>query len=75
MDQLEAQLSGLPDKVQANVLERLRNEELLVFEVRRLKREARERQQQDNLARAWHEQYKDFVQQLTLLAKGRLGKV
>eukprot|EP01043_Picozoa_sp_COSAG02_P028216 COSAG02_NODE_1700_length_11253_cov_40.995786_7_plen_1401_part_00 len=74
MDKLEAQLSGLPDKVQANVLERLRNEELLVFEVRRLKREARERQQQDNLARAWHEQYKDLVQQLTLLATGRLGK-
>lgn len=74
MDQLEAQLSGLPDKVQANILERLRNEELLVFEVRRLKREARERQQQDNLARVWHEQYKDLVQQLTLLATGRLGK-
>ena len=75
MDQLEAQLSGLPDKVQANVLERLRNEELLGLEVRRLKREARERLQQDNLARAWQEQYKDLIQQLTLLAKGRLGRV
>ena len=75
MDQLEAQLSGLPDKVQANVLERLRNEELLGLEVRRLKREARERVQQDNLARAWQEQYKDLIQQLTLLAKGRLGKL
>jgi hypothetical protein len=73
VDQLEAQLSGLPEKVQSHVLERLRNEELLGFEVRKLKRERDEWKQQGNLARSWQEHYQDLVEQLTLLAGGRLS--
>ena len=69
---LEAELSGLPEQVSAEVLERLHEEKLLRHEVRRLKRERHEWEAEVHLRRAWEEHYVALVDQLSLLASDEL---